>query len=254
MFVDTHAHLQWKSFDNDRDLIIKRAKKQEVLHIVNIGFDIENSKKAIELANQYEELYATVGIHPHNANQYEEKNLKILETLSKNKKIVAIGEVGLDYYRNLSPQITQKQAFENQLLLAIEQNLPVIIHNRKAEPDILDILSKFKGKIQGIMHCFSADIVFAKKCIQLGFFISFAGNITYPKAYNLHETAKWINLKDMLIETDCPWLAPQEMRGKRNEPSYLPSIAQKIAELKQISIKEIAKETTENAKKIFDIK
>jgi TatD DNase family protein len=254
MFFDTHAHLQWKSFDKDRALTIKRAKKKEVLHIVNIGFDIENSKKAIELANQYRELYATIGIHPHNAIQFEEKNLKILETLSKNKNVVAIGEVGLDYYRNLSPQITQKQAFENQLLLAHKMNLPVIIHNREAESDILNILSKFKGKIQGIMHCFSADLEFAKKCIQLGFFVSFAGTITYPKAYNLHETAKGINLKDMLIETDCPWLAPQKMRGKRNEPSYLPSIAQKIAELKQINIEEIANETTENAKRIFDIK
>lgn len=254
MFIDTHAHLQWKSFDKDRKLVIKRAGKNQVLHIVNIGFDIETSKKAIELADQYKELYATVGIHPHNANQLDEKNLGILKTLSKNNSTIAIGEIGLDYYRNLSPKKIQKKVFETQLLLASEQNLPVIIHNRDAELDVIAILSKFKGKIRGIMHCFSADISFAKKCIQLGFLISFAGNITYSKAYNLHKTAKWINLEKMLIETDCPWLAPQSVRGKRNEPSYLPKIAQKIADLKQISIKEIAEETTKNAKKIFSIK
>lgn len=254
MYIDTHAHLQWKTFDIDREAVIKRARKNQILNIVNIGFDIENSIKALELADQHKGLYTTVGIHPHNANQLDEKNLKILKTLSKNTSTVAIGEIGLDYYRNLSPPQIQKKAFETQLLLASEQNLPVIIHNREAESEILAILAKFKGKIEGIMHCFSADISFAKKCIQLGFLISFAGNITYSKAYNLHKTAKWINLDKMLIETDCPWLAPQSVRGKRNEPSYLPKIAQKIAELKQVSIKEIAQETTNNAKKIFNIK
>lgn len=254
MYIDTHAHLQWKTYDNDRESVIKRARKNHVLNIVNIGFDIENSIKALELADQHAGLYTTVGIHPHNASQLDEKNLRILKTLAKNTSTVAVGEIGLDYYRNLSPPQIQKEAFETQLLLASEQNLPVIIHNRQAESDILAILTKFKGKIKGIMHCFSADISFAKKCIQLDFLISFAGNITYSKAYKLHETAKWINLDKMLIETDCPWLTPQSMRGKRNEPSYLPQIAQKIAELKQISIKEIAKETTKNAKKIFNIK
>lgn len=254
MFVDTHAHLQWRSFDKDRELVIKRAKKEGVFNIVNVGFDIENCYKAIELATQNKGLYATVGIHPHNANKLNEKNLNFLRKLSRNPKVVGIGEIGLDYYRLLSHLEVQKQAFETQLLLACEQNLPVVIHNREAESDILMILSKFRGKIKGIMHCFSGDIEFAKKSIKLGFLISFAGPITYSKSYSLHEVAKWINLKDMLLETDCPWLAPQLVRGKRNEPSFLPQIADKIAALKKITIKEIAQSTTENAQRIFNLK
>ncbi len=253
MFFDTHAHLQWRSFDKDRDLVIKRAKKEDVFNIVNVGFDIDNCYKAINLATQNKGLYATVGLHPHNASQINEKTLKILRTLSKNPFVVGIGEIGLDYYRLLSPKEAQKQAFETQLILASEQNLPVVIHNREAESDILITLSKFKGKIKGIMHCFSGDIDFAKKSIQLGFLISFAGPITYSKSYNLHELAKWIDLKDVLIETDCPWLAPQSVRGKRNEPSYLPKIANKIADLKKITIKEVGQTTTENAKRFFNL-
>jgi TatD DNase family protein len=253
MFVDSHAHLQWRSFDKDRALVIKRAKKEKVSCIVNVGFDIDNSYKAIELANQNKNLYATVGIHPHNASQLNEKTLKELRKLAKNPLVVAFGEIGLDYYRNLCPKEIQKQAFINQLSLVSEYDLPVVIHNRDAASDILAIISKFKNKIKGIMHCFSVDKDFAKKSIQLGFLISFAGTVTYSKAQNIHETAKWINLKNMLIETDCPWLAPQSMRGKRNEPSYLPSIAQKIADLKQLTIKEVAQTTTENAQKIFNI-
>ncbi|MCW3997206.1 MAG: TatD family hydrolase [Candidatus Bathyarchaeota archaeon] len=253
MFVDTHAHLQWRSFDKDRTLVIKRAKKADVARIVNVGFDIDNCNKAIELAKKNKGLYATVGIHPHNASQLNEKTLKELKKLLKNPVVVAFGEIGLDYYRNLSPKEIQKQAFINQLSLASEYDLPVVIHNRDAASDILTIISKFKNKITGIMHCFSGDKDFAKKSIRLGFLISFAGTVTYSKAQNIQETAKWINLENMLIETDCPWLAPQSMRGKRNESSYLPSIAQKIADLKQLTVKEVADATTENAQKIFNI-
>ena len=253
-FVDTHAHLQWRSFEKDKELVIKRAKKMGVFNIVNVGVDIENCYKAIELANQNKGLYATVGIHPHNASKLNENNVNVLRKLSRNPKVVGIGEIGLDYYRLLSPREIQKQAFENQLSLASEQNLPVIIHNREAESDILMILSKFRGKIKGIMHCFSGNIEFAKKSIQLGFLISFAGPITYSNSHSLHEVARWINQKDMLIETDCPWLAPKSVRGKRNEPSYLPQIAKKIADLKKINIKEVAQFTTENAQRIFNLR
>ena len=253
IFIDTHAHLQSRRFDKDRDLVIKRAKKEKVTNIVNVGFDIDNCYKAIELAQNYKGLYASIGIHPHNSNQLTAETLKIFKKLLKNPKVVAIGEIGLDYYRNLSPQETQKQAFETQLSLAVDQNLPVIIHNRKADDDILKIISKFKKNIKGIMHCFSSDIPFSKKSIDLGFLISFAGNLTYPKANNLHETAKSVDLKSMLIETDSPWLTPQSMRGKRNESSYLPYIAQKIGDLKHTTVKEVAQLTSENAKKIFNI-
>lgn len=181
------------------------------------------------------------------------ETLKIFEKLLKNPKVVAIGEIGLDYYRNLSPQETQKQVFKAQLTLATDHNIPVIIHNRNADADIMQIISSFNKKIKGIMHCFSSDIQFAKKSIDIGFLISFAGNLTYPKARNLHDTVKSLDLKNMLIETDSPWLTPQHMRGKRNESSYLPYVAKKIGELKHETVEEVAHFTSINAKKIFNI-
>jgi len=245
--------LQSRRFDKDRDLVIKRAKKEKVINIVNVGFDLDNCYKAIELAQNYKDLYATIGIHPHNATQLTTETLKIFQKLLKNPKVVAIGEIGLDYYRNLSPKETQKQAFKTQLSLAVDHNLPVIIHNRNADADIMQIISNFKKNIKGIMHCFSSDITFAKRSIDLGFLISFAGNLTYPKALNLHDVAKSVDLQNMLIETDSPWLTPQNMRGKRNESSYLPQVAQKIGELKHETVDEVAQLTSINAKKIFNI-
>lgn len=253
MFVDTHAHLQWASFDNDRENALARAKEKRVTRIVNIGFDVAGSLKGVELAEKYQGLYATVGIHPHNASALNEKTLELLRELSSNPKVVAIGEIGLDYYRNLSPKEVQKQAFETQLALAQELKLPVVIHDREAHNDILQTLLRFKGKIKGVMHCFSGSKEMAQQCIDFGFLISFAGTVTYPKAHGLHEIAEWIDLKNMLLETDCPWLAPQDVRGKRNEPSFLPMIAQKIANLKRISVDDLAETTTRNAEEILNL-
>jgi len=251
MFVDTHAHLQWASFDNDRKNVLERAKEKHVTRIVNIGFDIAGSLKGITLAENHKGLYATVGIHPHNANTLNEKTVDTLRELATNPKVVAIGEIGLDYYRNLSPEEVQKQAFETQLALAQELKLPVVIHDREAHDDILQTLLRFKGKIKGIMHCFSGSKEMAKQCIDLGFRISFAGTVTYPKAHQLREIAECIDLKNVLLETDCPWLAPQDMRGKRNEPSFLPMIAQEIANLKRVSVDDLAEATTRNAEEIL---
>lgn len=220
---------------------------------MNVGFDLENCFKAIDLAKNYKDLYATIGIHPHNATKLNAKTINIFKKLLKNPKVVGIGEIGLDYYRNLSPKETQKQAFKTQLSLALDHNLPVIIHNRNADADVMQIISNFKKNIKGIMHCFSSDIEFAKKSINLGFLISFAGNLTYPKALNLHNVAKSVDLQNMLIETDSPWLTPQNMRGKRNESSYLPHVAQKIGELKHETVDEVAQLTSINARKIFNI-
>jgi len=253
VFIDSHAHLQWATFESDREQVLKRAKEQQVNSIVNIGFDLEGSIKGIKLAEIYPDLYATVGFHPHNASQFNENTLSDLKNLAENPKVVAIGEIGLDYYRNLSPKAVQVKAFEAQLNLAQQLGLPVVIHDREAHNDVLDILSGFKGKIKGVMHCFSGNKEFAQQCIELGFLISFAGNITYPKAYPLHDAARWIDLKDLLIETDCPFLTPQNMRGKRNEPCYLPITAQKIADLKGINMETIAEQTVKNTKLIFNI-
>ena len=253
MLVDTHAHLQWASFDKDREKVIRRAQQASVGYIVNIGFDVDGSRKGVELAQKYKGLYATVGIHPHNAIQLDQNVLNKLRELSGNPKVVAIGEIGLDYYRNLSPSEAQKKAFEAQLFLAQELELPVVIHDREAHSNILKIISRFKGKIRGIMHCFSGSKEMAEQCIKLGFLVSFAGNVTYPNAHKLHEIARWIDMNRILLETDSPWLAPQDMRGKRNEPAFLPSIAKKIAKLKGISTDELAEATTRNAKEIYQL-
>jgi TatD DNase family protein len=253
MFVDTHAHLQWASFDNDRENVLARAKEKRVTRIVNIGFDLAGSVKGVALAEQHAGLCATVGIHPHSASTLNNKTVDTLRGLAANPKVVAIGEIGLDYYRHLSPKEAQQQAFETQLALAQELKLPVVIHDREAHTDIIQTLIKFKGEITGIMHCFSGNKAFAQRCIGLGFLISFAGNVTYPKAHELHEVAEWIDLKHVLLETDCPWLTPQEMRGNRNEPSYLPLTAQKIADLKHMSVADLAESTTKNAEKILKL-
>ena len=253
MLVDTHAHLQWASFDKDREKVISRAKKVGVEYIVNIGFDVDGSIKAIDLAEKHRGLYATVGIHPHNASQLNQKVLDKLRELSDNPKVVAIGEIGLDYYRNLSPRQAQKAAFEAQLLLAEELKLPVVIHDREAHADTLRILSKFQEKMTVIMHCFSGSKEMAEQCVKSNFYISFAGPVTFPNSHKLHEIAKWIDLNKILLETDSPWLAPQNMRGKRNEPAFIPFIAKKIADLKGISVNELSEATTENAREIFQL-
>ncbi len=251
MFVDTHAHLQWASFNRDREEVLSRAREARVDSMVNIGFSVDGSTRCVKLAEQHKELYATVGIHPHNANQLNAESLDKLRQLAEEPRVVAIGETGLDYYRNLSPKEAQKKAFEAQLLLAEESRLPVVIHDREAHGDILDILSKFRGKIKGIMHCFSGSREMAEKCIGFGFFISLAGNVTYPNAGKLREVVRRLDLGKILLETDSPWLAPQEVRGKRNEPSFLPLTAKRVADLRETSLDDLARATTRNAREIF---
>ena len=253
MLIDSHAHLQWASFDADREKVITRAREANVKNIVNIGYDLDGSEKAVELAEKYEGLYATVGIHPHNADRFNEKILETLRSISENPKVVAIGEIGLDYYRNLSSKDAQQKAFETQLILAQELKLPVVIHDRDAHAEVLKTLSKFKGKTNGVMHCFSGSPEIAEQCIRMDYCVSFAGPVTFPNAYKLHETAKTIALDKILIETDCPWLAPQNMRGKRNEPAFLPFTAEKVANLRGISLDELAEATTKNAKQLFHL-
>jgi TatD DNase family protein len=254
MLIDSHAHLQRASFDKDREEAVSRAREVGVKYIVNIGFDVDGSRKAVELAKLCESFYATVGIHPHNASQFNDDVLEELRMLSGHAKVVAIGEIGLDYYRNLSPRTAQKRAFEVQLLLAEELGLPIVVHDREAHSEVLEVLSGFKGRIKGVMHCFSGSREIAERCIKYGFYISFAGSVTYPNSLRLQAIAKWIDLDKILLETDSPWLAPQEMRGKRNEPAFLPFIARKIAKLKGTSLDEIAEATTRNAKEIFQLK
>lgn len=254
MLVDSHAHLQLKTFNKDRDRVIIHAKKQGVKYVVNVGFDVEASRKAVELAEKHDGLYATVGVHPHNAVQFNQNVLNKLKRLSTNRKVVAIGEVGLDYYRNLSPRQSQKEAFEAQLMLAEDLKLPVVIHDREAHADILKMLSKFRGKINGVMHCFSGSKEMAEQCVQLGFSISFAGPITFPNSHKLREVAKRIDLSNVLLETDSPWLTPLNATERRNEPAHLVLIARETARLKQISFAEVTEATTQNAMRIFNLR
>jgi TatD DNase family protein len=249
MLIDSHAHLQWATFDTDRATVIKRAHKEGVEGIVNIGFDVQGSIAAIRLAEQHDGLYATIGIHPHNARQLDQQVLKKLKTLAEHPKVVAIGEIGLDYYRNLSPRDTQRQAFRAQLTLAENLELPVVIHDRDAHTDVAEILATFQGK--AVLHCFSGSRELADQYLQRGFFISFAGPVTYPNARRLHEAATWTDLGKILLETDSPWLAPQAVRGQRNEPAFLRFIARKIADLKGTSVEEIADVTVQNTRDLF---
>lgn len=253
MLVDSHAHLQWANFDRDREDVIGRAREAGVECIVNIGFDLDGSRKGVELAERYEGLYAAVGIHPHNASQFSVDVLDALRRMADNAKVVAIGEIGLDYYRNLSPRRIQRKAFEAQLGLAEELGLPVVVHDREAHGEVLEVLSGFEGRVKGVMHCFSGSREMAEQCVRSGFYISFAGPVTFPSARRLQEIARWIDLSKILLETDSPWLAPQEKRGERNEPAFLPFIARRIAKLRGISLDELAEATTRNVKEIFQL-
>ncbi len=253
MLVDSHAHLQWTSFDIDRQAVIERAMMAGVEKIITIGFDLEGSKKGIKLADENPHIYATVGIHPHNAQHFSQETLYRLRQMAEDASVVAIGEIGLDYYRKLSSKEDQQRAFKAQLLLAEELQLPVVIHDREAHKEILDTLSEFRNKLKCIMHCFSGSKEMAAKCIDMGFYISFAGTVTFPNARRLQEIASWIDVNKIMLETDCPWLAPQRVRGKRNEPVFLTHIGEVIASLKGLSLKEIAAITTKNAHDVFKL-
>lgn len=253
MFVDSHAHLQWKSFEKDLDRVIEKAVKAGVENIITIGTSLLESKKGVQLARRYANVYATVGIHPHNAKYFNNDVAEELKQMAEEPKVVAIGEIGLDYYRNLSSRQAQQEAFKAQLLLAKELQLPVVIHDREAHADVLKTISECQNKIEGVMHCFSGSKEMAAQSIANGFYISFAGNITFPKAARLQEIAASLELDKILVETDCPWLAPQKIRGKRNEPAFLTYTAEKIANLKNIPLEKVAKATTQNAYDIFKL-
>jgi len=250
MLIDSHAHLQWKDFEVDRDEVVSRAKKAGVNPIIIIGYDVSASEKGVKLAEKYG-FYASVGIHPHEAENFSNKVLDALKSICFNSRVVAIGEIGLDYYKCFSPKKAQLNAFLSQLELAKEIDKPVIIHDREAHGKILEVLSENKG-VRGVMHCFSGSFEMAKQCIKLGFFISFAGPVTFQNSVKLHKIVKEIPLDYVLIETDSPWLAPQSKRGKRNEPAYIVEIASKIAELRGESFNKIAEATFENARKLFE--
>ncbi len=251
MLIDSHTHLQVSQYDKDRDAVLKRALDAGVTTILIIGIDLETSLSAIELADKHENLYATVGMHPHDAKKLTPDVLKTFRELLQHPKVIALGEIGLDYYRNLSPPDVQKDAFQKQLDIAEEMEMPIIIHNRDAYMDILPILESRQGQIQGVLHCFTGDIELMERSVEIGFHIGIGGIVTYPNAEEMQAVASKVPSDRLLIETDCPWLTPQFRRGKRNEPSYVRAVAEKIAELRNTSIETIGEITTNNFKTLF---
>lgn len=253
MLIDTHCHLDFPEFTQDRDEVIKRAKNEGIDYIINIGSSLSGSKRACELSKQYDYIYATVGVHPHEADRFDKKEEIAIRELAKLEKVVAIGEIGLDYYKNYSKAENQRVLFISLIKLAKDFDLPLVIHTRQAASDTLAILKKAMP-VRAAVHCFSGEENFLKECLDLGFYISFTCNITYKRADNLRNLASLAPLERLLLETDAPFLPPEEFRGRRNEPAYIKYLAKEIARIKEISIDEAARITTDNAKQFFNIK
>jgi len=253
MFIDSHAHLELDEFDNDRENVINRARQERLEAILVVGINLDDSYRAVELAHQYDMLFAAVGVHPHDVKKIESQTYDRMAELAQGKKVVAYGEIGLDFFRNRSPKDIQIKRFGEQLELAQTLNLPVIIHDRDAHRETAAILKNWKGEKRGVIHCFSGDYAMAKQCLDLGFYISIPGTITYPKAEELREVVKKIPLSTILIETDCPFLPPQPYRGKRNEPAYVSHVAHKIAAIKNVAVADIELQTTDNAHHLFSL-
>lgn len=271
MIIDTHAHLDMERFDKDRDDVVDRASEAGVEIVINPGVDLKSSRKAVELSKRYKNIYVAVGIQPEEVDQYfNDDEIKTdirpeLESLAENKKVVAIGECGLDYksvrerYKNSAEanleKEKQKDIFRRQLGTAVLLDLPLIIHNRESDEDILSEIQKYKEtkKLRGVFHCFTGTIPFARMVLGAGFYISFTGIITYPNATELRKVVKEVPLENIMMETDSPFLPPQSHRGTRNEPIYVCEIVKEIAKIKNLAIEEVSRRTSENARRLFKI-
>ncbi|MFD1708141.1 TatD family hydrolase [Siminovitchia sediminis] len=254
MLFDTHVHLNDEQFDMDLQEVIARAKEAGVKYMVVVGFNRPTIERALQLADDYDFLYASVGWHPVDAINMKEADLAWLEEKASHPKVVALGEMGLDYHWDTSPPDIQKKVFRKQIDLAKKLQLPIIIHNREATEDVIQILREENAKeVGGIMHCFSGSAETAKECLDLNFHISLGGPVTFKNAKKPKKVAEEVPMDRLLIETDCPYLAPHPYRGKRNEPAYVQLVAKQIAELKGMTYEEVAMKTTENAKKLFGI-
>lgn len=255
MVIDSHAHLDDRRFDRDRDMIIRKLQDNGIELAINIGADLKTSIASVSLAEKYDNIYAVVGVHPHSAKEVDSSTIEILKSFANREKVVAIGEIGLDFYRDNSPRDLQRKWFKEQIKLAKEVNLPVVIHSRDADQEVFDTLKEAQdGNLRGVMHCYSGSAELAMEFIKLGFYISLAGPVTFNNARVPKEVAKAVPLDKLLIETDAPYLTPEPYRGKRNEPIFVKYVAGTIADLKGISYEELAKATNRNTKKLFGIK
>ena len=263
VLIDTHAHLDFSQFDADRQEVITRAQEAGVELIVNAGAGLEASQAGVALAETYPQVYAAVGVHPHEAKTLNDDVLEELRALAQHPKVVAIGEIGLDYYRDRSPRPVQRQAFQQQLALARELGKPIIVHDREAHDDVMNMLRQWvregyqpyaiSNQPVGVMHCFSGDLAMAREVIEMGFYISIPGPVTFINARRLPELVRALPLERLLIETDCPYLTPHPHRGKRNEPAYVRLVAEAIAQTRGIPLEHVARITTANARALFDL-
>lgn len=251
---DSHAHYNDEKFENDREEIIQEIYNSGVTKIINAGYSIESSKKAIEIAKKYDFMYAIAGVSPNDIEDISRDYIEQIEKMSKDKKVVAIGEIGLDYYWNKENKEEQKKIFLEQIKLANKLELPIVIHTREAVMDTIDILkNRIECKNKGVFHCCPLNIELVKEALKLGFYISFAGPVTFKNSKNAAEIVKLVPMDKMLIETDSPYLSPEPLRGKRNDSRNVKYIAEKIAEIKEITIEEVAKQTYKNAQTIFKL-
>lgn len=256
--IDTHAHLDMDAFDTDREGVLSRAQAAGVKTVITVGIDIASSRAAIGLAERHPGVLATVGFHPGDADRMSEADIAELERLAEQPRVVAIGETGLDFYRDRSSREAQMRAFEWQLELAIRLDLPVIIHCREAEKELLDVLQEWTSRHRqsaeyprGVIHCFQGNTDAARQYLEMGFFLSLGGYISYPSSRKNHQTIRSLPLDRLVVETDCPFLPPQAHRGQRNEPAYLPLTVQALAEIRGVTPETVAEATTRNAIRLF---
>ncbi len=249
--IDAHAHLDFRQFDSDREAAIDRAREAEVVTIVNVGTDLASSRASIALADQYDTIYATVGFHPHDASKVGPSELDELRDLAARPKVVAIGEIGLDYYRDRSPRPAQRQAFADQLALAADLDLPVVVHSRDAHEDVEAILDEYDGV--AILHSYSGGRQRLDRALAKGFYISISGPVTFRNAHRLREAVAAVPLDRLLVETDCPFLTPHPHRGKRNEPAYVRYVAIGVARARGVTPETVARATVDNSRRAFGL-
>jgi TatD DNase family protein len=255
MLTDSHAHLEMPEFKRDLEAMIQRARESGVEYIFTVGTEKKDWKSALEIANSHPSIYAILGVHPHNAKEIDDETYVVLKGLCQEEKVKALGEIGLDFFRNLSLREIQLKRFREQIGLAKGLGLPIVVHDREAHQETLEILRSEEAEdCGGIIHCFSGDYEMAKACIDMGFFISIPGTITFKNADGFREIVRRIPLESLLIETDAPFLTPEPYRGKRNEPGYVRYTAQKMAEVKKVSFEKVAEVTTENALRVYRLK
>ncbi|NYE57645.1 TatD family hydrolase [Carboxydothermus ferrireducens] len=254
MLIDSHAHLNDQKFKDDVEEVIKRARQNGVEKIITVGYDLPTSEEAVRLSEKYPEIYAAVGIHPHDAKALNDRVFSRLEQLLDHPRVVALGEIGLDFYRDLSPREVQREAFIRQLKLAREKGKPVIIHDRDAHQEVFDTLKEHALGLPGVIHCFSGSAELALRYIkELNFYISLAGPLTFKNNVKGKEVAKKVPLEYLLVETDCPYLTPEPFRGRRNEPGLVTLVAEEIARIKGIAKEEAFQALTENTSKLFNL-